>query len=56
MASSTRGSGNTFPPTKVNDEYRMTLEEFLNRFDYLAQAIEALDEAARKDFKLAAFS
>jgi hypothetical protein len=46
----------SFPLTKVNDEYRMTLEEFLNRFDYLAQAIEAVDEAARKDFKLAAFS
>jgi hypothetical protein len=46
----------SFPLTKVNDEYRMTLEEFLNRFEYLAQAIEALDEAARKDFRLAAFS
>jgi hypothetical protein len=46
----------SFPLTKVNDEYRMTLDEFLGRFDYLAQAIEAVDEAARKDFKLAAFS
>jgi hypothetical protein len=34
----------------------MTLEEFLNRFEYLAGAIEAVDEAARKDFTLAAFS
>jgi hypothetical protein len=34
----------------------MTLDEFLNRFDYLAQVIKAVDEAARKDFKLAAFS
>ncbi len=46
----------SFPLTKVNGEYRMTLDEFLGRFDYLAQAIEAVDEAARKDFKLAAFS
>ena len=46
----------SFPLTKVNDEYRMTLDEFLDRFDYLAQAIEAVDEAARKDFKLAGFS
>jgi hypothetical protein len=46
----------SFPLTKVNDEYRMTLAEFLNRFEYLARAIEAVDEAARKDFKLAAFS
>lgn len=46
----------SFPTAKVNDEYRMTLEEFLHRFDYLSQAVEAVDEAARKDFKLAAFS
>jgi len=46
----------SFPLTKVNDEYRMTLDEFLNLFEYLAQAIKALDEAARKDFNLAAFS
>jgi len=46
----------SFPLTKVNDEYRMTLEEFLNRFEYLAQAIEAVDEAARKDYQLASFS
>jgi hypothetical protein len=41
----------SFPSTKVNDEYRMTLDEFLERFEYLAQAIKAVDEAARKDFK-----
>jgi hypothetical protein len=46
----------SFPLTNVNDEYCMTLGEFLHRFEYLAQAIEAVDEAARKDFKLAAFS
>lgn len=46
----------SFPFTRVNDEYRMTLDEFLNRFEYLAQAIETVDDAARKDFKLAAFS
>ena len=46
----------SFPITKVNDEYRMTLDEFLNRFECLAQAIEAVDDAARKTFKLAAFS
>lgn len=46
----------SFPLTKINDEYLMTLDEFLSRFDYLAQAIEAVDGAARKDFKLAAFS
>ena len=45
-----------FPATKVNDEYRMTLDEFLKRFEYLAEAIEAVDEEARKVFKLALFS
>jgi hypothetical protein len=45
-----------FPATKANDEYRMTLDEFLTYVEYLVQAIEALDDAARKDFKLAAFS
>ncbi|MEZ5398838.1 MAG: ATP-binding protein [Bryobacteraceae bacterium] len=45
-----------FPATKVNDEYRMTLDEFLTHVEYLVQAIEAVDDAARKDFRLAAFS
>lgn len=47
---------NSFPLTKLNDEYRMSLDEFLDRFEYLARAIEAVDDAARKDFKLASFS
>jgi hypothetical protein len=34
----------------------MTLDEFLTYVEYLVQAIEAVDDAARKDFKLAAFS
>ena len=46
----------SFAAAKLNDEYRMTLDEFLERFEYLAQAIKAVDEAARKDFKLAVFS
>lgn len=37
-----------FPTTKVNDEYPMTLDEFLKSFEYLAEAVEAVDEAARK--------
>jgi hypothetical protein len=44
-----------FPATKVNDEYRMTLDEFLKRFEYLAEAVEAVDDAARKVFTLALF-
>ena len=46
----------TSRPPSVNDEYPMTLDEFLNRFEYLALAIEAVDEAARNVFNLAAFS
>jgi hypothetical protein len=34
----------------------MTLDEFLTRFEYLEQAAEAVDEAARNDYQLAAFS
>ena len=45
-----------FPAANLNDEYRMTLDEFLTRFEYLAQAIDAVDEAARKDYQLASFS
>ena len=47
---------NSFPLAKLNEEYRMSLDEFLDRFEYLARAIEAVDDAARKDFKLASFS
>lgn len=45
-----------FPTANLNDEYRMTLDEFLTRFEYLAQAIDAVDEAARNDYQLASFS
>jgi hypothetical protein len=46
----------SFPAAKLNDEYQMTLDEFLDRFEYLAQAIDAVDQAARKDYQLASFS
>ena len=45
-----------FPTTKVNDEYPMTLDEFLKSFEYLAEAVEAVDEAARKALNLALYS
>lgn len=45
-----------FPAANLNDEYRMTLDEFLTRLDYLAQAIDAVDETARNDYQLASFS
>ena len=32
------------------------LREFLMRVEYLVQAIDAVDEAARKDYQLASFS
>ncbi len=34
----------------------MTLDEFLKRFEYLGEAVEAVDDAARKVFTLALFS
>ncbi|MBS1816953.1 MAG: ATP-binding protein [Acidobacteria bacterium] len=45
-----------FPSASVNDEYRMTLDEFMSRFEYLTQAVKSVDEVARKKFKLSAFS
>jgi hypothetical protein len=45
-----------FPAANLNDEFRMTLDEFLSRVEYLAQAIEAVDTAARSDYQLASFS
>jgi hypothetical protein len=45
-----------FPAAQLNDEYRMTLDEFLARLEYLAQAVGAVDEAARNDYKLALFA
>lgn len=45
-----------FPAANLNDEYRMTLVEFLTRLEYLAQAIDAVDEAARNDYRLASYS
>ncbi len=32
--------------------YRMTLDEFLTRLGYLAQAIDAVDQAAHNDYQL----
>lgn len=45
-----------FPASKINDEFEMTLDEFLQQFEYLAQTIEAVDAEARKVFKLACYS
>lgn len=45
-----------FPAANLNGEYRMALDEFLARVEYLAQAIDAVDEAARNDYQLASFT
>jgi hypothetical protein len=45
-----------FPAANLNDEYRMTLNEFLTRLEYLAQTINVVDEAARNDYQLASYS
>lgn len=45
-----------FPATKVHDEYRMTLGDFLAQVEYLVEAVEAVDDAARKDFNLSLYS
>ncbi len=45
-----------FPATNVNDEYPMTLDEFLKCFEYLADSAEAVDDKARNAFNLSLFS
>jgi hypothetical protein len=45
-----------FPATSVNDEYPMTLDEFLKCFEYLADSAEAVDDKARNVFSLSLFS
>jgi hypothetical protein len=45
-----------FPAAKINDEFQVTLDDFLQRFEYLAETVEAVDEEARKVFKLACYS
>jgi hypothetical protein len=45
-----------FPATNVNDEYPMTLAEFLKSFEDLADSAEAVDDKARNAFNLSLFS
>jgi hypothetical protein len=42
-----------YPDLKLNDEHQMPLDDFLKRFEYLAQAIDAVDRAALAKFQLA---
>jgi len=44
------------PAAKLNDEYQMTLDDFLSHFEFLARAVDAVDVAARRDYQLASFS
>jgi Putative DNA-binding domain len=45
-----------FPDAKLNEEYRMALDEFLEKFEYLANTIDAIDKAALTEYQLASFS
>jgi hypothetical protein len=45
-----------FPATNVNDEYPMTLVEFLKSFEYLAESAEAVDDKARNALNLSFYS
>ena len=45
-----------FPATNVNEEYPMTLDEFLNCFEYLAHSAAAVDDKARNAFSLSLYS
>lgn len=45
-----------FPNAKLNEEHRMRLDEFLEKFEYLAQIINALDQVALTKYQLASFT
>jgi len=42
-----------YPDLKLNDEHQMPLDDFLERFEYLAQTIDAVDRAALTKYQLA---
>lgn len=42
-----------FPNAKLNEEHWMMLDEFLEKFEYLAQIINALDQIALAKYQLA---
>ena len=45
-----------FPATHVNDEYPMTLDEFLKSFEYLAESSKSVDDKARNAFGLSLYA
>jgi Putative DNA-binding domain len=45
-----------FPATSVNDEYPMTLDDFLKSFEYLADSAEGVDDKARIAHSLSLYS
>lgn len=45
-----------FPATNVNDEYPMTLDEFLKSFEHLADSAEGVDDKARYAYSLSLYS
>ncbi|MFN7991953.1 MAG: ATP-binding protein [Bryobacteraceae bacterium] len=45
-----------FPATNANDEYPMTLDEFLRSLEYLADSAEGVDNKARNAFSLSLYS
>ena len=53
MALSMRSFRGIFQNATLNDEHRMTLDEFLEKFEYLARTIDAVDRAALTKYQLA---
>jgi len=45
-----------FPNANLNEEHRMTLGEFLDKFEYLTRTIDEIDRAALAKYQLASFS
>lgn len=44
-----------YPGLRLNDEHLMSLDDFLGKFEYLAQTVDAVDHAALIQYQLASF-
>jgi hypothetical protein len=44
-----------YPDLRLNDEHLMSLDDFLEKFEYLAQTVDAVDRSALVKYQLASF-
>ncbi|MFZ1007921.1 MAG: hypothetical protein WAN65_13860 [Candidatus Sulfotelmatobacter sp.] len=44
-----------YPDLRLDDEHLMSLDDFLEKFEYLAQTVDAVDRSALVKYQLASF-